>query len=90
VLAQVLFYATPVIYPIEIVDEKYRDLMLLNPLAVIFEQIRVWVLDPAAPSAIDIAGGVLHLLPSVGIFVATCVFAVWIFNRDAPRIAEDL
>jgi len=90
VLAQTLFYATPVIYPIEIVPEAYKDFLLLNPLASIFEQIRVWVLDPAAPSAAGIAGGALHLLPAAAIFVATCVFAVWIFNRDAPRIAEEL
>ncbi len=91
VLAQVLFYATPVIYPIEIIEnETYRDVIFLNPLAPIFEQIRVWVLDPAAPTATEIAGGWVHLLPAAAIFVFTCVFAVWIFNRDAPRIAEEL
>lgn len=90
VLSQVLFYATPVLYPLEYVPESYRDLMLINPLAPIFEQIRVWVLDPAAPSAAEIAGGALGLLPAAAIFAATCAFAVWIFNRDAPRIAEEL
>jgi ABC-2 type transport system permease protein len=90
VLSQVLFYATPVIYPIEIVPEAYKELLLLNPLAPIFEQIRVWVLDPAAPTAAEIAGGSVHLLPAAAIYLATCVFAVWIFNRDAPRIAEEL
>ncbi|HYP55490.1 MAG TPA: ABC transporter permease [Solirubrobacterales bacterium] len=90
VLSQVLFYATPVIYPIEIVPEAYRDLLLINPLAPIFEQIRVWVLDPAAPTATDIAGGWAGLVPAAAIFVVTCVLAAWIFNRDAPRIAEDL
>lgn len=90
VLAQTLLYATPVIYPIEIVPEAYKDILLLNPLAPIFEQIRVWVLDPAAPTAAGIAGGWAKLLPALAIYVFTCVFAVWIFNRDAPRIAEDL
>lgn len=90
VLAQVLLYATPVIYPIEYAPESYQDILLLNPLAGIFEQIRIWVLDPAAPSPASLAGGALHLLPAAAIFVGTCVLAVWIFNRDAPRIAEDL
>jgi ABC-2 type transport system permease protein len=66
---------------------------MLNPLAVIFEQVRVWVLaEPpsAAPSAAQAAGGWVHLLPAVAIYVGICVSAAWIFNREAPRIAEDL
>lgn len=88
--AQVLFYATPILYPIEIVPEKYWKLVFLNPLAPLFEQIRVWVIDPDAPTAASVVGGAAGLLPAVAIFVGICVLAVWIFNRDAPRIAEDL
>jgi ABC-2 type transport system permease protein len=90
VMAQVLFYATPVIFPIEKIPEAYQGVMLINPLAPIFEQIRIWVLDPAAPTSSSIAGGWIGLLPAAAIFVVTCVLAVWIFNRDAPRIAEEL
>jgi ABC-2 type transport system permease protein len=105
VLAQVLFYATPILYPVTAFeDEKYEQLLMLNPLAVIFEQVRVWILaeprvppppvdgvaQPYAPTAIDAAGGALHLLPAIGVYVGVCVFAVWIFRREAPRIAEDL
>lgn len=90
VLAQVLFYATPVLYPIEKVPENYQQILMLNPLAVIFEQVRVWVLDPSAPSAATAAGGRLELLPAVAIFCAVCAFGTWIFNREASRIAEQL
>jgi ABC-2 type transport system permease protein len=90
VLSQVLFYATPILYPITIVDESYRDLLFINPLAPIFEQVRVWVIDPSAPTASEVVGGAIHLLPAVAIFVGLCALGVWIFNRDAPRIAEEL
>lgn len=90
VVVQVLFYATPVLYPIEAVPETYRHLIFLNPLAPIFEQIRVWVLDPSAPTAVDVVGGVAGLIPAAAIFVGVCVLGVWAFNRDAPRIAEEL
>lgn len=90
VFAQVLFYATPILYPIEIVPESYQQLIFLNPLAPIFEQIRVWVLDPNAPTAVDVVGGVTGLIPAASIFAALCVFGVWVFKRDAPRIAEEL
>lgn len=92
VASQVLFYATPVLYPIELLEKPTLEhILMINPLAVIFEQVRVWVLaEPNAPTAAEAAGGVLHLLPALLIYVAVCVYAVWIFRRDAPRIAEDL
>jgi ABC-2 type transport system permease protein len=91
VASQVLFYATPILYPVEILhNDTYERILMFNPLAVIFQQIRVWVVEPGAPTAADVAGGAVWLLPALAIFVGVCVFAVWIFNREAPRIAEDL
>ena len=85
-----LFYATPVLYPLEIVPEQYIDLIMLNPLTPIFAQARHWVIDPSAPGAVEAAGGVVHLLPALAIYVATCVSGVYVFRREAPRIAEAL
>jgi ABC-2 type transport system permease protein len=91
VVAQVLFYATPVLYPIEAFgNATYEHLLMINPLAVIFEQARVWVLEPDAPTIVEAAGGVLGLVPAAVIFLGVCALAVWTFNREAPRIAEDL
>jgi ABC-2 type transport system permease protein len=94
VAAQVLFYATPILYPINFKEpgsETFEHLMMINPLSVIFVQVRVWVLhESGAPDAADAAGGWLGLLPALAIMVALCGFAVWYFNREAPRIAEDL
>lgn len=90
VMSQVLFYGTPVIYPVEIVPESYQHILFANPIAPIFEQIRVWVLDPSAPTATEVVDGWAGLLPAAGIFAAVAVLAVWIFRREAPRIAEEL
>ena len=95
VAAQVLFYATPILYPVTTFilggHHTKENLLMINPLAVIFEQVRVWVLqEPGAPSAAQAAGGVLNLLPAAAIFIAVCAFAIWIFNREAPRVAENL
>jgi ABC-2 type transport system permease protein len=96
--AQVLFYATPILYPIGEKgiardDPRLEELLMLNPLSVIFEQIRVWILQEPrklAPSAVEAAGGWLHLLPALAIFLAVCAYGVWVFNREAPRVAERL
>ena len=90
VVVTTLFYATPILYPVEFVPSEYRDWILVNPLTPVFEQARVWVIDPDAPSAVDAAGGWLELLPSLALFAAICVLGAWAFVRAAPRIAEEL
>jgi ABC-2 type transport system permease protein len=90
VLSQVLFYATPVLYPIEAVPDTFRDFLLLNPLTPLFETARHWIIDPSSPSAVTAAGGWDGLIAPAAIYLVTCVLAVWIFNREAPRIAEEL
>jgi ABC-2 type transport system permease protein len=91
VFAQALFYATPVLYPVEAFEnETYEHLLMINPLAVIFEQARVWVLEPNAPTAVEAAGGWLGLLPAAAIFAGVLAIGAWTFSRQAPRIAEDL
>jgi ABC-2 type transport system permease protein len=90
VASTVLFYGTPVLYPLDVVPDTLRDVILVNPLAPLFELARKWVIDPSAPSPSDVGGGFAHLLPAIALYVATCVLAVWVFNREAPRIAEEL
>jgi len=90
VLATVLFYASPVLYPLEKAPAGLRDVLLLNPLAPLLALARKWVIDPDAPSPSALAGGWVGLLPAVAIFAGTCALAVWVFGREAPRIAEEL
>ena len=90
VTSQALFYATPVLYTLQIVPHQFRWLILLNPLTPIFLQARNWIIDPSAPGAVAAAGGVARLLPAAAIFLAICVLSVWVFSREAPRMAENL
>jgi ABC-2 type transport system permease protein len=87
----VLMYATPVIYPIDFLEASFlKDVLLANPLTLIFEQARAWIIDPTAPGAVSVAGGWLNMLPAATIYVVTCILGVWIFKREAPKIAERL
>jgi ABC-2 type transport system permease protein len=94
VVAQVLLYLTPILYPINAFEEEnqvYEHLLMFNPLSVIFTQIRIWVLhEPDAPTVLHAAGGWLGLLPATIIFFGAIAFGAWIFKREAPRIAEAL
>jgi ABC-type polysaccharide/polyol phosphate export permease len=60
-----------------------RDIISLNPLTPVFVLARKWIIDPSAP------GPELWVAPLV-IFLVLCGLAVWVFNREAPRIAEEL
>jgi ABC-2 type transport system permease protein len=86
-----LFYACPILYPIEFAPSSFRDLIMLNPLTPIFIQVREWVLDPNAEGAIEAASGspVLLLVP-LAIAIGVCAAAPLVFNREAPRVAEEL
>jgi len=90
VAAQTLLYATPVLYTLKMVPHQFRWLILLNPLTPIFLAAREWIIDPSAPGAIDAAGGGGRLFPAAAIFLAICGLSVWIFAREAPRMAEEL
>jgi ABC-2 type transport system permease protein len=91
VLSQLLFYATPVLYAIEKVDPAgLRKVVLANPLSAILQQARRWLIDPSAPGAAHAIGGFPWWLLPLGLFVGTCAFGLWIFNREAPKIAERL
>src|SRR4051812_39825309 len=92
VFAQALFYATPVIYTIDSLNRgrALSHLMMLNPLAAILEQMRYAVIDPDAPTAAAAAGGTARLLVPLAIVGGVVALGFWYFNREAPRIAEDL
>jgi ABC-2 type transport system permease protein len=90
VAVTVLFYASPVLYPLEVVPDTFADILQISPFAPLFELARSWVIDPGAPGPVDAAGGFVYLLPAIAIYIAVCVLAVWLFRREAPRIAEQL
>jgi lipopolysaccharide transport system permease protein len=48
-LVQVVFFATPVIYPAEAVPERYRAAVALNPLAWVVESVRGLLFAGALP-----------------------------------------
>ncbi len=91
VLTQAMFYAAPVIYPIEAIPKvEWGHMVMLNPLAVIIQQNRHAVIDPNAPTATGAMAEVWHLAIPSGIMLVTIVLGFWIFNREAPRIAEQI
>jgi ABC-2 type transport system permease protein len=99
VVAQVLFYASPVIVPVTQVQaylhehnisETLFKIYMMSPIAVVLQQFRHAFVTHAAPSASYLLGGSVYLLIPIGIVVFLFVLGLWVFNRTAPRVAEDL
>jgi ABC-2 type transport system permease protein len=94
VFATALFYATPVLYPYERVvrtSHHLAQLIALNPITPILELSRRWIIDPHAPYPGTAAtGGFGYLVVGLCVTVVICILAVWVFTREAPRIAEEL
>jgi ABC-2 type transport system permease protein len=94
VVLQMLFYGTPVLYPIEIVQETSPSaaewLVTLNPFAAVVQQARHALLDPTADSAAVAAGGWGYLAITGLILLAILGGGFVVFRRRAPYVAEEL
>ena len=90
VTSQILFYASPILYVATMVPESYQRAYLANPIASLLTEMRHAVVDPTARPVWDAIGGAERLLVPGGIVVAVFVLGLWVFRREAPRIAENL
>jgi ABC-2 type transport system permease protein len=92
VLLQVLFYGSPILYVLEILPSLQLQHLVVrfNPIATILVQARHSLIDEKAPNAWDAAGGWIYLTIPTAIVLGVLVLGFWVFNREAPRIAEEL
>lgn len=94
VVSQVIFYASPVILSLEEVKQKLAPglvkVYMLNPLATILQQYRHAMVTHATPSSGQALGSEAMIAIPVGICVVVFALGFWVFNRTAPRVAEDL
>ena len=90
VVSQMLFYASPVLYVTTLVPEDYQQAYMMSPLAAVLSQMRHAIVDTGAPSAAALAGGAAWLLVPAGIVLGLFALGLWVFSREAPKIAENL
>jgi ABC-2 type transport system permease protein len=91
VVLQALFYATPILYPIERViahSDTLATIALLNPIAALIQESR-HLLTGAMPLSEALGSRTLVLVP-LAILVAVTWLGVRVFDRMAPRAAEEL
>lgn len=92
VIAQVMFYASPIFYTVERISEHNPGLVrwyLFNPIAAVMQQARHWVVG-GTPGVAAWMGGYVWLLAPGGIVLGTLLLGYFVFGRMAPQIAEEL
>jgi len=96
VIAQLLWYGSPIIYTVESVEDKqvfgisFAHILVINPIGAIVTQARKALLQPSAPSVAATLGSQARVLIPIGIVVVMFVLGLWYFNREAPLISEKL
>lgn len=90
--SQLLFYATPILYPVGFLPPWAKSIVFLSPLTQVLQDIRAIVLYEDLPQNRITAAEVFHgsagrLLP-VGFAVATFLTGVLLFRRQSPWFAE--
>jgi ABC-2 type transport system permease protein len=88
VLSLALLYSSPIMYPAEIVPEDYRWMLMINPLAPIFELMRKWAVDPGAPGVTATTGSDWGWIGPLLITIALCFAAAYLFRRRSRTLAE--
>lgn len=90
VVIQIGFYASPILYVAMTWPEEIRTFLQAVPVAAVLTEMRYLFLDPSAPTTADVLGSAWLVLVPVAVTVGTFVLGAWYFQREAPRIAEDL
>ena len=90
VALQILFYASPILYPIELVPTQLAHFLMCNPMAVVIEQVRHWMIDPTAPTAAQAIGGGARLLIPTAILFGALALGIRLYRKRAPYFAEEL
>jgi ABC-2 type transport system permease protein len=88
VISLALFYASPVMYPAEQIPAGFRWLLIVNPLAPLFELMRKWAVDPNAPGVVEAAGSWWGWIGPGAVFLGICTFAFVLFRHKVRTLAE--
>jgi lipopolysaccharide transport system permease protein len=80
-LLRLWMYATPIIYPLEVVPPRLRSIYLLNPMAGLIESYRAVALRGAYPSWFQLG-------PAAGVSLAVFVFGYLFFRQVEWRFAD--
>jgi ABC-2 type transport system permease protein len=89
VLMQAAFYATPILYPLSLVPERWARILLLNPMAQIIQDTREVLVTPEAQTIAELWGTQWMRAVPLGITLVLAVGSIIFFRRRSRTFAEE-
>lgn len=89
VLLQAGFYATPILYPLSLLAEKYQKLLLLNPMAQIIQDSRWAIVSHQTITGWSILRYRYAIIPVLLTFVFVAI-AVPYFKKESKYFGENI
>lgn len=92
IFMQAMFYATPILYPLQMVvtqSEVAAKFLLLNPVAQIIQDIRYVLVTEQTLTIWSFVGGWRVVIPFI-IIIVVAVLAVIYFRKNSKKFAEQL
>ena len=83
-MSQFIMYASPIIYPISEIPEKYLPYVAYNPLTFIVESYRFVLLGRATACNMEFA------VPSISITILIFIFGLFLYNKIQRRYIDYL
>lgn len=89
VCIQVLFYGTPIIYPLSIVPQKFAKIIMLSPLAQIIQDARSILITKEAITTFEVLQFPYNFIP-YGLPFVIFIIGYFIFQKQAAKFAEEV
>lgn len=90
VVLQILFYATPIIYPLTLPPANIAKFISINPLAQIIQDMRALLITPETLTTKAVFHSQLGRAIPILIVIIVVVLASWYFKRSSRSFAEEL
>jgi ABC-2 type transport system permease protein len=87
VFSSILFFSTPIMYPVSILPTWAQQVISLNPLVQVIQDARSLVLGPDAQTQEVLGDYGGHLAP-FAVLAAVVATGIWFQRRESPRFAE--
>jgi len=90
VILQGAFYATPILYPINIVPSEAAKILILNPMAQIIQDMRSLLITPQSETISTIYSN--HLMRLLPLFIVFTLMlgSGYYFRKRSPYFAEEV
>jgi ABC-2 type transport system permease protein len=86
---QLLFFASPIIYPVGFLPPWAKPIAFISPVVQVMQDVRAVIVGgPQAITVSDVYGTAWAYLVPLGFCALTLVFGLWLFRRESPWFAE--